>query len=352
MKRWFTTRYAKTYSNGYFENYSYNFNGPVDFSIGWFDANFEVINGLFSGTGIAATNQNNVSGVWTANINKTGPTTGTINETPSYIFAHVFRAAYNYYNYNSTYGIKTPPKLGSYLLGNGRLNIKCMPNAIGTSHFYFTNGGGLVDPSVVIEANPNTPANISSVRLFATTTHELAHASHWELGMTATDYTASKKKATLAESWAMGVEWAITNNVYNNLALTYGASWTNYERPDQATQPKPLNFWLYYDSGSTVGNNRDDFYTPLFIDLMDNENQSLTRSPIPITYFNSLPNTLTKVISSCPNDNTSNFTLAFLESKLTINTTSWAGLKNTLIATNPTSSTTASIQYLFDNYEN
>jgi hypothetical protein len=345
MKRWFTTRYANTYSNGYFENYSYNFNGPVDFSIGWLNTNFDIKNGNF---GTAGTNENNVSGLWTANINKTGTSNGTISQTPSYIFAHVFLAAYNYYYYNANFGIKTPPKYNSALFGNGRLNIRVRPNAItGSSHFFFTNVFGTVDPSVIIDADPNNSDAISSRRLFASTTHELAHASHWELGFTMNDYLYSRKKATLAESWAMGVEWFLTNSVYGSLAASQGVPWTNYERPDQATQPKPINYWLYYDNGITVGNNRDDYYTPLFIDLMDYENQSKTW---PQT--NSVNGVIYNPSSFPPDDIANGFTLGFLESKLTINTTSWVGLKNTLISTNPTSSSTASIQYLFDNYEN
>lgn len=63
--------------------------------------------------------------------------------------------------------------------------------------------------------------NISrtSLQHYATTIHETAHASHWNMS-SGGDYTNSAD--FVSESWARGVEFALTNMVYPNYQPVYG----------------------------------------------------------------------------------------------------------------------------------
>ena len=50
------------------------------------------------------------------------------------------------------------------------------------------------------------------VDIYATTIHELAHASHWNMDRSDFNDTQTKVK----ESWARGVQWELTRMVYSN----------------------------------------------------------------------------------------------------------------------------------------
>lgn len=52
----------------------------------------------------------------------------------------------------------------------------------------------------------------SSQQVYATTIHELAHASHWNMDRSDFRGTESKVK----ESWARGVQWELTRMIYPN----------------------------------------------------------------------------------------------------------------------------------------
>jgi hypothetical protein len=56
--------------------------------------------------------------------------------------------------------------------------------------------------------NPNN----SSSQIYATTIHELAHASHWELRRG--EWNDNNLETKVKESWARGVEWELTRMVY------------------------------------------------------------------------------------------------------------------------------------------
>jgi hypothetical protein len=56
--------------------------------------------------------------------------------------------------------------------------------------------------------NPNN----SSSQIYATTIHELAHASHWELRRG--EWNDNNLETKVKESWARGVEWELTRVVY------------------------------------------------------------------------------------------------------------------------------------------
>ena len=66
--------------------------------------------------------------------------------------------------------------------------------------------------------NPQNP----TIELYATTIHELAHASHWD--MAGSDFDNSETK--VKESWARGVQWELTRVVYPNYSRGYNNRYT------------------------------------------------------------------------------------------------------------------------------
>jgi hypothetical protein len=79
--------------------------------------------------------------------------------------------------------------------------------------------------------NPQNPI----IEIYATTIHELAYASHWNMSRSDFDNSESIVK----ESWAVGVQWELTRINYPSYR---GRSWNT-------TQPN---------------------YTPVVIDMIDN----------------------------------------------------------------------------------
>lgn len=102
----------------------------------------------------------------------------------------------------------------------------------------------------------------ASIDLFATTIHELAHASHWEMcysyGQYVIDFIVNSAK--IPESWASCVEHVITSDIYNT--NHYDLQW------------KQLSDFIW------PAENRG--YTPLFIDCIDVYNQRDWGSRYPI----------------------------------------------------------------------
>ncbi|MBP7169981.1 MAG: hypothetical protein KBA42_06810 [Bacteroidales bacterium] len=102
--------------------------------------------------------------------------------------------------------------------------------------------------------------------IYATTCHEVAHVSHWEMvgeGAFALIWLNPKTRI-IPESWAVAVEWGLTNTEYHILGQKYGsykALSYNFKEGKQ--------FWYR-------GN--DEFYTPLFIDLIDDQNQRINNN--------------------------------------------------------------------------
>lgn len=96
-----------------------------------------------------------------------------------------------------------------------------------------------------------------SERLYNTTLHELAHASHWEFRKN--NWNNGRTSDKLQESWALGVAWTLTRLRYPNHNW-----WANQDFA-----------WMRDPEGG------EGQYTPLIIDLIDNTNQGLTNNSRP-----------------------------------------------------------------------
>jgi len=190
-RRWFTTHKGFTDANG---NYSCDgrFRRPANYSIDWERYEFAIRDGWLNG---ATYNGPKKTGDWNLNLR---------GDKQAY-YATIFRAAHHYY-YNGIKGLKRPPT-----------NSFWKPQMKIRAHFKQKNNSngrhnkdlrvlGIFSPIKIY--NPQR----SSMAIYATTIHELAHASHWELRKNNWNYKQTSEK--VIESWARGVEWELTRMVY------------------------------------------------------------------------------------------------------------------------------------------
>ncbi len=131
-------------------------------------------------------------------------------------YSHIFRAAFRYY-YQDILGLRRPPK-------NGVLKTKMGIRA------HSGNGDGSVGShaahkrflgnQISIWTRTRTPSYT-----YGTTIHELAHAAHW--AMDKSNY--NKGHDIVVESWANGVEWALTTMEYSPYygTVTENGKYTN-----------------------------------------------------------------------------------------------------------------------------
>ena len=264
-RRWFTTHTGITNSKGEF-TCDGTFTRPANYSIKWERNDFDIRDGSY---GQAYFNGPKVAGDWNL----------IIQDTPaspkSFLFAHIFRAAYTYYYKHTQWGIKAPPKRdGIFDFLTQRLHIAGKDKTGRSKYLDIRHLWQMAEISVFRNS-------YNSQEIFGTTIHELAHASHWEIGYSSPQYAVDWvfDSPYLPESWAVGVETVITRDVYNS---------NNYN----------WQYQMLYIS------QMDDGYTCIVEDLMDTINQGGTN-----------PN--------YPNDQVSGYTLAQIEDALPNDFGSW-----------------------------
>lgn len=307
-RRWFSTETTLTLADGSF-NIGVSYNNPANFSIEWDRPDFDIRDGSY---GQAYFNGPKQEGSWDLNIEKNGD---------SFLYAHVHRAAWNYY-YNNTYGVVSPPRSTFGPLG-GKIHLGTKQGT-GRSHYFAFNSTWLASDVKLIFNLTNTNYFISDGRyVFATTIHELTHASHWAMGMSYTAYCSNAGQAgRMAESWAQAVGWHITRIVYapNNP--------TNNPRIDQdGSQGVTLAAMGATATCATNG----AWYTPLFIDLVDNFNQRVDGAGL-------------------PNDLASGYTITQLQGFLMARPTNWYMYRDFLI-NNSNNPTEVAATQLFSDYD-
>lgn len=266
-RRWFTTHKGYVNSQGRFVCDG-TFIYDANYSIEWERWDFDIRDGSY---GQAYFNGPKQSGDWNLDIEKAS--------TPkSFLFAHIFRAAYTYYYNHNNWGILSPPERdGLTQLLQQRLHI-AGKDTEGQSH-YFDFNALFQAATVVVYSSYNRIYD--SRDIFGTTIHELTHASHWyNFGYTDINWLINKR---ITESWAVGVETIVTRAVYGS---------NNYNSMYQ----------LYTISDMTDGNL--DGYTCIVEDLIDDWNQS--------TYN-----------SNRPDDQVFGYTLSQIESALPSNLGNW-----------------------------
>lgn len=195
--RWFTTHTGITDANGFY-TCDGTFSRPANYSIQWDRYQFSIRSGTY---GQAVYDGPKQEGGWNLDI---GP------NTTQEFFARIFRAAYHYY-YKDIKGLRRPPE-------NGTLNTQMKIAAyyeqnteINGSHKEERRFLGLGNQLKLY--NPQNDCD----EIYATTIHELAHSSHWD--MERSDFDDSN--TIVKESWANGVERELTRMVYPSYSQIY-----------------------------------------------------------------------------------------------------------------------------------
>ena len=244
--RWCTNvRTCLTDAKGIFSE-GHKFLYKVNYSIKWERSDFDIRSGDY---GQAWYNGPKQKGAWNLRITK---------GSASWLYAHIHRAAEVYYYHHSDYGIQAPSaRLNSeqklHIGGKtkeGRSKYLDFKKLILASQVAIYQYTGKKDYAGNAVQKP-------SYEIFATTIHELAHVSHWNMGYSTLQYVIDwTKEPVIAESWAACVEYYITSNIYG------GNCATDYQ-------------------GSEISD-MNDGYTSLFIDMIDVYNQRVKGDLFPI----------------------------------------------------------------------
>lgn len=188
--RWFThIETCLTDDNGYFQTSSFRF--EVNYAIKWQRHDFEIRNGRFFQA-------------WYNGPKQRGDWNLDISSGMSRMYAIIHRAARDYY-YNNPFGIQSPP-----------LN-KWYNNILSIGAFDWE------DVSYNGDTAPWRRWSRTACDLYATTIHELAHASHWDLGSRFKFYIADD---IVCESWARVVQWGFTRLIYTGYVPQYFGDYT------------------------------------------------------------------------------------------------------------------------------
>ncbi len=265
-RRWFTTKTGITDHTGKYI-IRHNFRRKKNYSLKWKRYQFSIRTGTF---GQAKYNGPKRSGWWSKDFGASG--SNTVNDKQQY-YALIFQAAHDYY-YGSRFGLASPPKNSTW-----KPQVKISASQTDRQHDKRSHAAPYartlgIFPTVYIR----TWSRRSDV-VYAVTTHELAHMSHWDMDRDAFRSLATsawvpaapflllpdrEKYAAVIESWANGVEWQFAQQRYRN---RFGIE--NYE----------------YGTGTTDGGNyqeleiaEDFIYTSIVVDIIDNENQRFSRN--------------------------------------------------------------------------
>jgi len=202
-RRWFTTHTGITNERGAF-TCDGRFRNEANYSIDWEKHDFTIYEGDSNGANMVGPE---LREDWDKLIR--------ITDGEDFYHASIFRAAFHYYH-KDIRGLRRPPNNKAL---TPQLRIKAYFGPGTSVHNLVPYILGLSDSRSVLSIyNPNGDASI----VYGTTIHEMAHASHYKMGI-----EASGGGSIVKESWACGVQWSLTRLVYTNYELIY-----NKENPD------------------------------------------------------------------------------------------------------------------------
>lgn len=262
--RWFThIETDVTDDNGYFQTSQFRY--EVNYAIKWERGHYDIRDGL-------------ILQAWYNGPKKKGDWNVNINGGKSIRYATMHRAAYKHF-YGDNLGIRRPT-----LITGGKTKI-CYIDKPGTGVFWGDWSATGILPDIKIWGKSTQTGNYKPLdEVFATTAHELGHQSHSQF-MGNIQYWQTSKN--IYESWAEAVEWALTNHEYHTMGARFGGTGAiNYNCP-------------YTNQFDWPRHGGEMAYTPIFIDLIDNENQSVVRSS-----------------NLYPNDRISGYTLSYIQNNI------------------------------------
>jgi hypothetical protein len=238
-RRWFDVETAYTNSTGTFRMNG-SFRKDVKYRIVWERDKFDIRTGTF---GQAITRGPEKKGEWNLQIEA---------KNINFHYAHVFRAAMRYY-YGNIGGLKRPGFRLKYSVFDKKGNH--MARNIGNWSAFGINPNILIYRYSSVDGTEN-----DSDEMFSAICHETAHTTHMEI-MRGVQFLQVSE--SVRESWAIGVEWYITQLEYKERGIAnYGDATFNVN----VSYPSVYGFQFW-------SKKRSSSLTSLFIDLVDNNNQ-------------------------------------------------------------------------------
>ncbi|NOU19512.1 MAG: hypothetical protein HOO91_18305 [Bacteroidales bacterium] len=241
--RWFVhIETDLTDANGYFQTSRFRY--EVNYAIKWERSHYDIRNGMFLQAWYNGPKQ---KGDWNLNI-KGGK---------SIMFATMHRAACKHF-YGDNLGLNRPT-----LNYGGKTKI-CYRDGVGTGVFWGDWSTSGILPDIQVWGKDQYGYRPTQ-EIFGTTAHELGHQAHSQNLGNIQYWQVSK---IIYESWADAVEWALSNDEYHYWGNRFGiAVGINYNHPYNKH-----DIWPFVD---------DKAYSPIFIDLMDDNNQRTLSSRLP-----------------------------------------------------------------------
>jgi hypothetical protein len=208
-RRWFTTHTGITDANGNF-SVDGTFRRPANYSIKWERDDWDIRSGTW---GQAYFNGPKKEGSWDL----------VISSGASRMYAIVHAALNDYYHGNRL-GLKSPPKNSFF---KAKIKVAVFEKDKETDQGFVL--GRHQKDWRLITLIPRLwiwDAARPCDEIYGTTIHELAHASHWELRKN--NWSDNNTEEKVKESWARGVQWALTRLRYPNYpgGLTNRPSYT------------------------------------------------------------------------------------------------------------------------------
>lgn len=199
---WFTTRTGITNSNG---DYTCNgtLGGKANYDIKFERYDFEIRDGWLSTAIIDGPKK---QGNWNYEI----------SEDEHVFWATIFRAASHYY-FDNIKNLRRPPQNSFW---NTQLKIRAHNEENDEYNGYHSPALRFLGLGCAIHIF--NPQHLSD-KIYGTTIHELAHASHWNMS-SGGSYTNCDD--IVAESWARGVQWELTGMKYSGYTPDYFGVYT------------------------------------------------------------------------------------------------------------------------------
>ncbi len=244
-RSWFKTRTALTNAQGNY--YISFFRNQVNYSIKWERNDYDIRDNRFFQAYFSGPKK---KGNWNVDL----------VSGKALRHATIHRAAHRYF-YQNIGGLNPATRLS-------RLKLAYIDKVgTGINRGYLQHGTlGLYAAIKIWGKNENdNSAYYDTNQIFSTTIHEIAHSMHIKEMAGLVQFMQVDK--LIRESWANVVEWFITRLEYNERGVA------NYDRPNINRDPirNPADHIQWWDN--TVDEEALD-YTPIFIDLIDDFNQT------------------------------------------------------------------------------
>jgi hypothetical protein len=298
-RRWFSVYVARPDRNG---NYRMRrtFRRPCNYSL-WFATNWFAVRRHL----VATTH-------WINGPKITGDWNHTIADGYTRFAGHIFRGGYRYHHQNID-GLQRPyrPNFARQLF----IGVDKEKSWSGENYMIF--------PVIRIARYRNSDGvEYGSDEIFSTTCHETAHTSH-VLRMNAGLIQYWQVDAQLQESWAVAIEWRLTHLEYAGRGITNYGEWDYNPNPaPQYPNRQAYQYWTL---------NTNSIYTSLYINLVDNINEST-------------------IFFGRPNDEVAGYTLAFIEQNILKHSYGLWSLGNELKSNRPVGVTDQQIDELLSFY--